>query len=126
MKNANCVQFYSADGSVGNQRNWNGALSAANNLADGYCGLSDGSEILDWRLPNIRELMSLLDYGQTDSVVPPDLPLTGNPVDPVYWSSTTVASATSMVWGLDMREGAPVKTAKSSTANYVMCVRGGR
>lgn len=40
-------------------------------LADGYCGLSDGSEPGDWRLPNMRELLSLVDYGRS---APPRLP----------------------------------------------------
>ena len=32
---------------------WLAALAAANALADGQCGLTDGSVAGDWRLPNI-------------------------------------------------------------------------
>ena len=42
-------------------RNWTNALSDANTLADGSCGLTDGSVAGDWRLPNVRELQSLID-----------------------------------------------------------------
>ena len=37
------------------------ALDAANKLADGQCGLSDGSVIGAWRIPNINEANSLFD-----------------------------------------------------------------
>jgi len=53
MKNARCTEFYFNDTTGKNQRNWNNALTAANNLSAGYCGLTDGSSSGDWRLPNI-------------------------------------------------------------------------
>ena len=78
LKNADC--FGSKD--------WLGALNASNNLADGQCGLSDGSSAGDWRLPNVRELYSLIDFGNFDLPLP-----TGHPFQNVqssnYWSSTT-------------------------------------
>jgi len=42
---------------------WKPAIAAANQLASGQCDLADGSVAGDWRLPNVRELLSLLDYG---------------------------------------------------------------
>ena len=44
MKNANCF----------GTRSWEGALFDANTLADGSCGLTDGSVAGDWRLLNIK------------------------------------------------------------------------
>src|SRR5579871_625134 len=41
---------------------WAEALKHANTLESGKYGLRDGSVVGDWRLPNIRELRSLLDY----------------------------------------------------------------
>ena len=39
---------------------WLDALAAANGLAHGQCGLTDGSAAGDWRLPNILEAVSLM------------------------------------------------------------------
>jgi uncharacterized protein DUF1566 len=39
------------------------ALALANNLASGQCDLIDHSKAGDWRLPNIKELQSLIDWG---------------------------------------------------------------
>jgi len=41
--------------------NWGDAISAIGSLADGQCGLSDGSAPGAWRMPNRNELQSLSD-----------------------------------------------------------------
>jgi hypothetical protein len=51
-------------------RTWAQALSAANGLKSGDPGLTDGSKVGDWRLPNVRELQSLIDYGHYNPVLP--------------------------------------------------------
>ena len=65
---------------------WSDALTFCNALASGSCGLTDGSVAGDWRLPNRKELLSLIDYSKSK------LP-TENPFDPglstSFWSSTT-------------------------------------
>jgi hypothetical protein len=43
----------------------------------------------DWRLPNLRELHSLIDYGNHTPALPVDHPFT-NVQAGFYWSSTTV------------------------------------
>jgi hypothetical protein len=53
LKNANCF----------GRKRWHAAIDASNGLEDGQCGLSDDSIAGDWHLPNIRELLSLVDYG---------------------------------------------------------------
>jgi hypothetical protein len=89
LQNANCF----------GTKNWAEALDLANNLQDDAdntrdCGLSDKSRRGDWRLPNVKELQSLIDFGTgNDSAVA--LPL-GHPFPGAqpryYWSSTTSAS----------------------------------
>ena len=51
-KNANCF----------GSKLWDDAMAAARGLKDGDCGLTDGSVDGDWRLPNVREFLSLIDY----------------------------------------------------------------
>ena len=45
LKNANCF----------GKKSWGNAMSAAGTLAEGQCGLTDGSVAGDWRLPTIEE-----------------------------------------------------------------------
>lgn len=98
------------------EKNWENALNFCNTLANGNCGLSDGSQAGDWRLPNIRELHSLIHYG-----FGPTLPNTagtgrwteGDPFTNVqmywYWTSTTDADSYDAVpccaWHITMDNG---------------------
>jgi hypothetical protein len=43
-------------------KTWYEAVSATNALAEGACGLADGSTSGDWRLPTVPELLSLTNY----------------------------------------------------------------
>lgn len=82
---------------------WFDAIALANNLSgDGSCGLDDGSNAGDWRVANINELHSLMDYSQT---VPAPLLPSGHPFMNVvgfepegypasYWTSTAVSTDT--------------------------------
>ena len=121
MKNANCFGYTM----------WDEALDVCNNLADGQCGLTDGSQPGDWRLPNRNELESLLHLGYFN----PALPNTegtgqwseGDPFTGVqsgnYWSSTTSAYYTYNAWNVNMNNG-NVNNNNKDNNNYVWCVRG--
>ncbi|MFC1602206.1 DUF1566 domain-containing protein [Pseudomonadota bacterium] len=61
LKNASCSQLQGTDTS-GRTRHYNQAVIAPRLLANGTCGLSDGSQPGDWRLPNIKEIQSLINY----------------------------------------------------------------
>lgn len=91
------------------QENWWGALDASNNLADGQCGLSDGSIPGEWRLPNIRELYSLVDFANHNPSLPSGHPFIGHPFDDsitgVYWSSTTDSHSTNTANCMNMITG---------------------
>ena len=39
----------------------------------GQCGLTDGSVATDWRLPNVKELSSLIDFGVARGASPRDV-----------------------------------------------------
>ncbi len=51
-------------------KDWVTALADVNGLANGQCGLNDASEAGDWRLPNRRELFSLIDDSQSSPALP--------------------------------------------------------
>jgi len=102
------------------ERTWGEALDLANRLRSGTFGLSDASVEGDWRLPNVRELQSLIHYGVNDPAVP-DTIGTGKcqPGDPFinlrswfYWTSTTyeeyragAARRFSHAWCVNMFDG---------------------
>jgi hypothetical protein len=126
LKDAHCFQ------GGGGGLLWQDALDTANTLASGSCGLSDGSRPGDWRLPNIKELQSLLDFGRG---VPPALPA-GYPFSNVptggntfYWSSTTVQDEfnTVLTYAFIIRIdfGFTQLDLKASTFHRVWPVRGG-
>ncbi|MBF0565842.1 MAG: DUF1566 domain-containing protein, partial [Nitrospirae bacterium] len=97
LKNANCFGAVS----------WATALNDANTLASNQCGLTDGSHAGDWRLPNIDELLSMVNYGYTYPSTPADW-LNGQGFTIAksgYWSSSSYASDPSTAWYVDMSDG---------------------
>lgn len=105
-------------------RPWGDAVTASNTLNHNECDLSDGSAEGDLRLPNVRELQSLVDYGQYN----PGLP-SGHPFEGVqshfYWSGTTHAHVTFVAWYVDLGNGHVLNDGKIA-AHYVWPVRGGQ
>jgi len=124
------------------QPNWLEALDACNTLSDDGTTLTDGSVAGDWRLPNRKELFSLIDF----VCFTPALSNTagtgewseGDPFTNVqhhskYWSATTIAENPSSAWVVSMLEGSVGYGSvygdgrKSSTSlYYVWPVRAGQ
>lgn len=115
LKNASCFGW----------QTWAEALSDANTLASGSCGLADDSVVGNWRMPNLRELQSLIDFGQ----IFPALPL-GHPFSGVqlghYWSSTTMGGEPSYAWIVWLTTGHVLNDYKYNYNNFVWPVRGGQ
>jgi Protein of unknown function (DUF1566) len=106
---------------------WSAALGYCNALAAGTCGLSDGSVAGDWRLPNVREIQSLVDYGQGCALpLPTGHPFTGVPYASYYWSSTTAACNGEASYALYFYDGTLDSTFDKSFSARVWCVRGGQ
>jgi len=70
------------------RRNWNDAMNSAASLRSGMCGLSDGSEAGQWRLPTLEELKRRVRNMQGFN----------NVQSSIYWSSSTFAGNTSDAW----------------------------
>jgi len=135
LKNANCA---------GGTADWATALSYANALYDGCtscfggstdCGLSDGSTVGQWRLPNVRELQSLVHYGVYNPAVPNTAgtgkwtsgnPFTGVQSSDYYWTSTTYANVTFYAWVVYLGGGSVNQGGKAFDSFYVWPVRGGQ
>ena len=113
LKNANCFEYI----------DWYEALDASNSLAAGQCGLSDGSSSGDWRLPNVRELHSLVDFGEINPALPAEHPFT-EVQSGYYWSSTTVAGYPDVAWYVYMDYGI-VYPSNKDYHSHVWPVRGG-
>jgi hypothetical protein len=86
--------------------------------------LTDGSTAGQWRLPNVRELFSLIDFSQFGAALPSGHPFTGVQQS-TYWSSTTYAPSTPYAWIVQLGDGT-VNWVSKSTGRLVWPVRGGQ
>lgn len=125
LKNGSCVKFFAGDAKVENPRTWSEAVDSANRLANGYCGLTDNSRAGDWRLPNRKELDSLIDLGRFEPALPPDCPLKISALADYYWSATSRALLSSYAWAVGFLYGYDDIYAKSGSFS-VRAVRGGQ
>ena len=125
LKTANCF----------GTRSWYNALSDSNGLENGECGLTDGSGPGDWRLPNKKELLSLLDDGHHTPALSNTAgtghwsegdPFNNVQTDSFYWTSTAFVS--SPVSALFVRMSYGYVSYFHKTGNYgsVWPVRGGQ
>jgi hypothetical protein len=110
------------DASCLGRLSWGEARSAAATLADGACGLRDGSRPGAWRMPSLEELESLVDLGNLDPALPPGHPFSGVRSN-FYWSATTATEDPDIAWNLDLGNGI-VDDDGVSNAFHVWPVRG--
>jgi hypothetical protein len=103
---------------------WTAALSSANLLHTGQCGLLDNSVAGAWRLPNVNELESLLDMSQTYPALPSGNPFTAE--GSYYWTSSTHAHYTANAWVVNAGSGNVESGVKKTALFFLWPVKGGQ
>jgi quinol monooxygenase YgiN len=101
---------------------WEDAVSKARQLAHGKRDLKDGSNRGDWRLPNVRELFSLIDYGTGVPIIPQGHPFV-NVQPSIYWTNTSLIAAPNLAWMMTLGIGPTVFDLKINP-NRMWPVRG--
>jgi hypothetical protein len=108
LKNAGC---FSPTG-------WAAAITAANQLASGACGLSDGSSAGQWRMPNVNELESLVDVAHANPALPAANPFVNVSSSSAYWSSTTYTALYTNAMSIRMSDGRWINGIDTADGNF--------
>ncbi len=134
LKNANCP---------GTRRLWQTALddvaslNTSGEMNGNDCGDRSkwGSHQTDWRLPNVRELFSLVDFAFSIPAISNAAgtgqgsgsdPFSNFQISSFYWSSTTYElNPAAYAWFVDFGVGVVVPNDKTFYTYYVLAVRGG-
>lgn len=124
LENANCF----------GTQTWVNAMGSANGLATGSCGLTDSSAAGDWRLPNVKELQSLIDYAYAypalSNTAGTGQWTAGDPFTNVqsnyYWSSSSYVSYPAYAWLVYVDDGNGVSYDGRTLTYNVWPVRGGQ
>ena len=112
--------MWAADGNaagcnLGGVSTWSFAVTYAEALT--FAGFTD------WRLPNVKELMSIVNYSKTLSSI--DEPPFSNTGSNIFWTSTTYRQLTTSAWRIAFTFGSVAANAKSDPFGSLRCVRGG-
>jgi len=126
LKQGNCIQD-----------DWATAVGAVTKLANGQCGLTDGSTAGAWRMPNRNEMQSIADRNQTNEAEYLDFTFLNRDQSvyqaaillnfvqsQFYWTSTTDAANTTEAWTVYSCDYGVYDVPKSNTG-YTLAVRSG-
>ncbi len=105
--------------------NWWSAVTYCQELIILEVSRPPAIEYKDWRLPNIKEFLSLIDFTQHDPALPSGHPFTDIQTHS-YWSSTTIErdSPPKRNWTIAFARGLVEPHARSDN-EHMWCVRGG-
>jgi len=108
--------MWSKNANIDGQKTWSDAID--------WCNALDHGGYSDWRLPNVRELHSLIDMGEYSPCLPDGHPYT-NVQSSDYWSSSTPSYFTDTARHMIMDSGYVYSFSKTNTF-YVWPVRRGQ
>lgn len=86
-----------------------------------YCADLSYAGHSDWRIPNRRELASIVDYGRSYPAINPVFGCRSS----IYWSGSARAGDPGGAWGVGFGSGGVYGDSKDLDG-YVRCVRGGQ
>ncbi|MBV5307804.1 DUF1566 domain-containing protein, partial [Chromatium okenii] len=108
----NCTDYYATT------MDWSAALTAANN--------SNLGGYNDWRLPNFKELQTLVDYSRYAPAIDSDyFPNTPIDNDSWFWSGSPIAGSADYAWSVNFNYGYATNGHRSYDY-HVRLVRGGQ
>lgn len=122
LKEANCIateyQAFDNDATPSNGGvTWQHALDFIAGMNDGtYPNCSLGYS--DWRLPNIREMQSILNDGVADEAAWLNQFFLNVPTSALYWSSTTEAGWDSFAWFIGLAPGHDYRDQQTDGKTY--------
>ena len=116
---------WSEDANLGGLKTWENTITYTNDLT--VCGS------VDWRLPNSKELFSLIDRSRSGPALPVPNPFINFQFDvnDAYWSATSFVETSAelliapQAWTLDMLLGGLIPRLKTETS-FAWPVRGGQ
>jgi hypothetical protein len=118
LQDANCP-----GGTVGWQAalDWVGSFNTTTVACTNYAAMT----FTDWRLPNVREVLSLVDFGEVGPALPAGHPFE-NVQSSFYWSSSTAVNDPANAWTINFGTGdSGIGGDKDGFSDYVWAVRGG-
>ncbi|SLM28552.1 exported hypothetical protein [Desulfamplus magnetovallimortis] len=98
----------------GTEKTWQAACD--------YCDSLGLAGYTDWRIPDRRELFSIVDLGRYNPAIDTDYFF--DTKGDVYWSGSTYAVYTDYAWGVNFTSGS-VSYFSKTYDDYVRCVRSG-
>lgn len=133
------IKNYSNPHDADNTYTWCDTNPDSNGGDQGTCGINDTSGFLDalnngsgfagqtdWRLPTIKELLTLVHRGQYNpAITSAYFPMTLSPSYPSFWSSTTYANEATAAYAVNLYYGDSGIGSKSISI-HAIAVRGGQ
>lgn len=113
LHDADNTYLWSGDGAEETIWDWLDDVNAEGGT--GFAGRSD------WRIPNVKELQSIVDYENANPAVDPVFGDTASD----YWSSSTLTVFPTSAWFVNFVDGFVNLGGKSSNTIFVRAVRGG-